>query len=753
VLAFLYLALAAVAGLIAVQRLFPNFPPFVRLAGGFLLGLLATAWMTFLVAYALAPFTAESVLVGAVAAAAANMAVLAWGWRSLDYRAFRVSPFEAAFAGVSLLFSFWLMWERLSGDPLTVAGETWGDTALHVALARSFSWGHNFPPEYPFAGGEPIRYHFGFDFFAGALNAQGMPIDWAFNIPGALGFACIMLLVFELARWLFRSRWVGVVAVVLLVTNGSLAFMEYMEKHNLDVGEAVSSLWDHRGYLAVGPYLVDGEIDRVSIFWTLNVFLTQTHLIVGMGLVLFVAYALVRLAVAGAPAGSPGPGAMQARDATADGVEARPARTLEEVVRGLLTWEGTLAERQALALGVVFGLSFWLNGVLFFAASAFFTALLLIFARWKEALLFLGTAAVLAAPQAVWLNGGSLQSEGNIRWHVGYLVDGFRFDDPGSWWDFASYWWLNLGLALPLFILGALWGSARDRKLMLAVMAIFVFGNFVQLSRDLGGHNHKIFNLWEILMNVFAAYAFVRLADPPVKSKALYWAGMVTLGMAAFLGIAAYLGNPDGGLYLIFVAIALAGLAVAAGSTYIETPGLAWPAQARLILAPLALTTVLFFLTLSGIIDFMTIKNDARYEVFGTKTPVINWIDANTEGDALFLTAYGELYTAPTLAGRRIFLGYEPWVGSAGYDVAARMQVVQSIYAAPDKAAACRLLTAEGIDYVYVGPSERSGQRFAINESLFAQQFQAAGTIDSPEGRVVIYDARASCSSGAGATG
>jgi hypothetical protein len=127
-------------------------------------------------------------------------------------------------------------------------------------------------------------------------------------------------------------------AVVLLITNGSLAFIYYFEKFNNDVPESLSNLWDHTRYLAVGPYEVDGRTTDIAIYWTLNAFLTQTHLIVAMALVLFVAYGLIKPLRGGEPLGRP----------------------------------------LALGLGVLMGLSFWINGVLFVAAMVFFTALLLV---------------------------------------------------------------------------------------------------------------------------------------------------------------------------------------------------------------------------------------------------------------------------------------------------------------------------------------------------------------------------------------
>jgi len=682
-IAAIYLIASFLAGLAVVQAVFPRLPVAVRLAGAFTGGLIVTAWVTFLVAWALAGLSDDSLLIGIAFATGVNAVVVAaWG-PGLRWHQFRLSGLEAALFVASLVFSLWLMDARLSGSPPMVSANTWGDTALHVSLARSFSEGHNYPPEYPFFGGETIRYHFGYDFFAGALEKGGLPIVWAFNLPGALGFTAMMMLVFELGRLLFGRIAVGLMAVVLLITNSSLSFLRYFELYGNDIPLALRHLWDKQPppfndrYLAVGPYLVEGKIDQISIFWTLNVFLTQTHLIIAMAFVLFVAYGLI----------------------------------------GPLSRREPLRAEQAAVLGTLVGMSFWLNGVLYVAAMVFFGALLAVFSlsgpahggrtlpqRLREAAPFLAPAVILALPQAIWLNGG-LHNGGSVRWHVGYLVcsspdascnaTGFRFDHLSHYWDFIEWWWLNLGLALPLMVFGAIWSPPRERKVLLAIMAIFVFGNFVQLSRDLGGHNHKIFNLWEILMNLFAAFAFVRLWD------------------------------------IVRHDLHLGGLKVRADDVR--------------LLVRAAMPVLFVFLVLSGIIDFMVIKNDAKYPVFGDKMQTIQWIERYTPGDSMFLTAYGDLYTAPALAGRRLFLGYEPWAGSAGYKVEPRRAAVAAIYGAQSKSEACRLLAENGIDYVEIGPSERSGGRFSLNEALFTSQFTRAEPQAGQGDGVAIYDVARSC--------
>ena len=303
--AIAYLASSFLVGLLLVQRLFPDTPPLVRLAGGYLVGLLITAWATLLVALALSPLD-DALLIAIFVVLAVQVMVLGRRWGLLSLASLRLSRWEAVFAGLALVFSFWLMYQRLSGDPPMVAGNTWGDFGLHVPLARLFSWGHNLPPQYPFFAGEPIRYHFGSDFIVGALERQHLPLTVAFNIPGALAMSSIIVFSFELGRLLFHRMAVGVIAALLLLANSSLAFIRYLDKYDNKVFEALSNLWSQDRYVAVAPYIDPEDTlygQDIAIYWTLNIFVTRTGVIIGMAIGLFVAYVLIQRLRMGWPFG------------------------------------------------------------------------------------------------------------------------------------------------------------------------------------------------------------------------------------------------------------------------------------------------------------------------------------------------------------------------------------------------------------------------------------------------------------------
>jgi hypothetical protein len=314
----------------------------------------------------------------------------------------------------------------------------------------------------------------------------------------------------------------------------------------------------------------------------------------------------------------------------------------------------------------------------------------------RESLPFFAIASVVALPQMIWLTGG-LGTKTSLTFHNGYLVEDFRFEDPGSYLEFATYWWLNLGLAGPLVILAAIVGRSADRKLLVAIMALFAFGNVVVLGVDPGGHNHKIFNLWEVLANLFAAYALV-------FAGRLLWRGLPVNSRR----VGTIMGR---------------GIAVA--------------------LVP----TACIVLVLSGLLDFMTLKNDPRYAVFGDAQPAINWIEHYTSRDSVFLTAYGDVYTIPTLAGRSAYLGGFPvWTNTIGYDDVSREQRIASIYSAPDRAAACERLRGTGVSYIQVGDTEKLADRFPQrNLHLFPGEFVRVYS----DTHVDYYDVKASCKTGA----
>lgn len=714
-LAIPYLFLSVLAALAIVQHFFREFPALVRIVGAFLISIVVTSWVNFLAAWLIHSFGAEdATFYGGLVAMLVNAVIIVAGRRQLWHGYFRVQPLEIAGSGATLALSLWIMEQRLSGNPLKVSANTWGDTALHIGIARSFSESDNYPPVLPLFSGEPIRYHFGFDFYAGALERMGLPIEWAFNLPGALGFTAIMVLIFATSYYLWQRVSIGVVAAILFVTSSTLAFLRYFNKYpSLASALQPHNWWNLNKYLAIGPYQAN---EQISIFFTLNPYLTQTHLIISIAIALFVSYVLLRHLR--------GPGGI-----VGDHLD----RFVDENCPQLLTW------RRAVALGTLSGASFWLNGIIFVVLMVFLAALfyvysgrlrrvalpstvlvivsvfifaigeveasdgireiavalllgsLVLLGPLRRSLPFFTAAGALALPQLLWLNGDH-GTKSSLTFHDGYLVDHFSFRNAASYADFVNYWWLNLGLIGPLVILASIVCRKADHKLLAAIMAIFIFGNFIILGNDVGGHGHKAFNMWETLINLFAAYALFWVWHT-------LWQGISQIGSRVSVVVAR-------------------------------------------ILAVGLVPAMCITLALSGFFNFMTLKNDPRYEVFGHSQQAISWIEQHTARNAVFLTAYGDVYTTPTLAGRSVYLGgFDIWVPGMGYEDTSRQRTITGIYQAPNIAVACQRLRDTSVDYIQVGTSESQGSRFRLTTSLFPGEFVRVYS----DNHVSYYDVKASC--------
>ncbi|MGB9707635.1 MAG: hypothetical protein ACPL1D_02690, partial [Microgenomates group bacterium] len=198
---------------------------------------------------------------------------------------------EIIFVVFAFGFSWWLMWHTFDykNGQMLIAAKVWSDFAANIPLIRSFSWGKNWPPEYPLFPGEPIKYHFLFYFLVGMLEKIGLPLSWALNLPSALGFFGLLVIIYFLTKLIFSKRNVAVLTVIFFLFNGSLSFLEFFRQHPLSLNTPFEII-NNKIFPSFGPY--DGKI--VSAFWNLNIFTNQRHLGASYFFVLFIIYLLLR---------------------------------------------------------------------------------------------------------------------------------------------------------------------------------------------------------------------------------------------------------------------------------------------------------------------------------------------------------------------------------------------------------------------------------------------------------------------------
>lgn len=360
---------------------------------------------------------------------------------------------------ISLIFSFWLMFHTFSYNQgsIEIASKAWSDFAAHIPLIRSFSFGNNFPPEYPIFSGEPIKYHFLFYLLVGYLEKTGLSLDFALNIPSALSFTFLMLTIYFFAKTVFQSKAVGILALVFFIFNGSFSFLEFFKIHPLSF-QSIQDIISNTTFPSFGPY--DGK--EVSAFWNLNIYTNQRHLAlsfaVSLLLILFVSFSsLDRHKI-----------------------------------------------KYSLLAGLILGLFFFFHFAVFLMTVVVLVSLFLLLPKKRLSIfVLLGIAAILILPQYLYLQSNG--SNFKLSFIPGYLIFNNLTIER-----FFGYWLNNLGLHLILIPFGFILAPSKAKKILLAFIPIFVIGNTLQFSPEMAG-NHKFFNYFMLIGVIFSAYYVIYL--------------------------------------------------------------------------------------------------------------------------------------------------------------------------------------------------------------------------------------------------
>ncbi len=94
-------------------------------------------------------------------------------------------------------------------------------------------------------------------------------------------------------------------------------------------------------------------------------------------------------------------------------------------------------------------------------------------------------------------------------------------------------------------------------------------------------------------------------------------------------------------------------------------------------------------------------------------------IREKTEVDSVFLTSDNHNHYLPCLTGRQIVAGYGGWLWTYGIDISERFKEIEIMFRGEERSK--KLLKNYGVDYVLIGPSERS--KFKANEEFYANNY------------------------------
>ncbi len=353
--------------------------------------------------------------------------------------------------------------------------------------------GHNFPTEYPFFSGAPIRYHFLFFFQAGNLEFLGLNIAWSLNILSAVTMVCMLALVMSLGQLLFNSRPVGRIGSALFFLNGSLASIPFLRSQS-SLTQAFHAVLHLRGFLR-SSYPYRGEDWGI---WTQSVYINQRHLASGIGILLIVLIFLIdryQQKTSTDPGKLPAPIAGSEVPDGAAIIKSEPRQA-----SGVITFarDAIVSGKGFIFTGLLLGaMPFW-NALVFTAAFAVLLFLLILFPQRKYMLLLGIAAAIIALPQLWYLSaGGGPRNYSLFQW-------GYTIEHP-TIAKVVEYLGYTFGLKWPVIILALLVVSWFQRRFFIAICSLVLVAFLFRFSVETPA-NHKFLNIWVILANLFAAY-------------------------------------------------------------------------------------------------------------------------------------------------------------------------------------------------------------------------------------------------------
>lgn len=398
-----------------------------------------------------------------------------------------LTPFDLLVLLGSIAASTWIMFKSFhTGDMgvMLIGTNEVFDYGHAISVVRSFSQGANVPYTSPFIAGAPHVYHFLFYFWAGFLERFGLPIAFAFNFPAILGLSTLLIMVYSVSRYFFKSVMAGILAIFFSLTHSTLMFW-YFLKDPKNVDNPIGAIWRNASYYFAGPY--DGA--NISIFWTLNVIVNQRHLVFGLS-VFFVLYFIL----------------LHMLDESDDS-------NFSSVV----------------LLGVLAGSMFWWHTMLFLAGIFVLAACFTIRKKYKDTIIFIVSSVLIGGIHILpWL--WQLAPARDVGGQVP-IFSWFLSKDPGS---LVHYWWLNLGVAIFAISLGFSVLSKKLRSLVLPFIVLFLLANVVRVGSNMT-ENHKLINLTMLIGSILSAGGVSWLIEK--RGKLGFFLSMVLIALLSISGV------------------------------------------------------------------------------------------------------------------------------------------------------------------------------------------------------------------------
>ncbi|MHB1454834.1 MAG: hypothetical protein ACYCYM_12900 [Saccharofermentanales bacterium] len=371
----------------------------------------------------------------------------------------------------SLWYSLWMNYYTFYTDKgnIVLRGGAWSDIMYHHAFIRSISLGANVPTTYPYFADTEIHYHFMFNYFGGKLAQFGMSTINALNITSALGFAAMLILLFELGRTYFRSNAVGVLTALFMVLHSSAAAFKWAYGHS--IAETLQK----------SGWLKDVNYEGWGLF-NFNVFVNQRHFAFGLAFCVFVVLFMI----------------LKAKE--------MPEKDDSTGIRGSLKWK---ALGPFVLLGLSIGIFPYWNVIVasicigfigLHAISEFNLNRSYSYRMLAAALI----AVVLVLPQLLMFKSGDTVLTGYPMFQPGYEIQNFGL------LTFLSYYYKVLGVKFLLILAAVFFIDQNKRGDYLIFLIPFTMANIWQFGK-VQYDNNKLMIISLMFANMFAAYLIVRI--------------------------------------------------------------------------------------------------------------------------------------------------------------------------------------------------------------------------------------------------
>ncbi|MBR3057713.1 MAG: hypothetical protein IKG93_07045 [Clostridiales bacterium] len=603
---------------------------------------------------------------------------------------------------IALAFVYFYTCHNADGK-ICLGYSIFSDFSPHVAITSGFGVGSNFPTQYPHFSGDNIQYHFMFYFLTGNMEALGLPLIWAINIPSLICMLSTLTLLGTLAVLLSGRRAAYFFAPLLVLFRSAWNVFhqaeEIKEATGVSWGEVIKTLTKQDSWYS---YTFRDEWG----LWAINVYANQRHLCIGIGIVVLFIFLFL-----------PHFRRMFLHLTRTEGFGAKCKRFFASREAWIHRKDDPFNPWGAIIL-----LSLVAAAMPFFHGSCLISALLVLFGMAIFSEFRLGYAVIAAVSvissviQAKFFAGGA-ENVATFKYYFGFVVpeiDGKNKSGLGTALGYSgkiiSY--LNkmgfLTVILPCVIFFGLliYELVKRRNPYRAMILIpfsfpLIFAFYCQASLEVLA-NHKFIQVSFILFDILIAGLLANLLALPIKIKE-------------------NLPQPKNkkkknlGEEKVFAL---------QKKTFI-------PVQ---IVSAVICLFLIFGLTATGVSEWFIYYNlnsnkEHHYVELDPNAEIVDWVKKNTDEDDVFLTPMWSTNDF-FLSGRRVYYGWPYFAWSAGHDTETRQINYQWLLSgANGNIDEFRRYCGEmNIKYViacgdYYGPEETDG---FYNPDFFAENLKEA---------------------------